>query len=56
MPPASATTTWFLGNGRIYLENPSVTYAFGDGFEKELPDVRYEVPKLAADLHLKSAF
>jgi hypothetical protein len=56
LPPAQATTTWFLGNGRIYLENPTITYAFGDGFEKELPDVRYEVPKLAADLHLKSAF
>jgi hypothetical protein len=39
MPPAPATTTWFLGNGRIYLENPKATYPFGDGFEKELPQV-----------------
>jgi hypothetical protein len=54
LPPAPATATWFLGNGRIYLDNG--TYPFGDGFEKELPEVRYEIPALAADLHLKSAF
>jgi hypothetical protein len=54
LPRATAGTTWFLGNGRIYLDNG--TYPFGDGFEKDLPNVRYEIPKLAADLHLKSAF
>ncbi len=54
LPPTPATTTWFLGNGRIYLDHG--TYSFGEGFEKELPEVRYEIPALAADLHLKSAF
>ena len=54
LPAAPPATTWFLGNGRIYLDNG--TYPFGDGFERELPEVRYEIPKLAADLHLKSAF
>jgi hypothetical protein len=54
LPPAPATTTWFLGNGRIYLDDG--TYAFGEGFEKNAPEVRYEIPALAADLHLKSAF
>ncbi len=54
LPPTPATRTWFLGVGRIYLD--SGTYAFGEGFDKEPPDVRYEIPALAADLHLKSAF
>jgi hypothetical protein len=54
LPAAPPATTWFLGNGRIYLDNG--TYPFGERFEKELPEVRYEIPALAADLHLKSAF
>ena len=31
LPAAPATSTWFLGNGRIYMEDGA--YAFGDGFE-----------------------
>jgi hypothetical protein len=54
LPQAPATATWFLGNGRIYLDNG--TYPFGDGFEKDPPNVSYEIPALAPALHLKSAF
>jgi cell division protein FtsN len=54
LPAAPATSTWFLGNGRIYVEDGA--YAFGEGFEHAQPETRYEIPALAAALHLKSVF
>ena len=54
LPPAPATSTWFLGIGSIRMENGA--YSFGEDFEKGAREVRYEVPALAADLHLKSVF
>ena len=54
LPPAPATSTWFLGIGSIRMENGA--YPFGEDFEKGAPEVRYEIPALAADLHLKSVF
>ena len=54
LPPAPAGTTWYLGNGRIYLRNG--THPFGEGFENSPPENRRDVPSLAADLQLKSVF